>query len=341
MTTCRSRRFGTSSSPSSAPVVDLGGAGGTDEPQRLLQLASPLGVGGVLETPWDAGVDDQERGVRRNADQPVLERVAVEQDRALVGSEQARRLVEDPARNAHGPQLRPLAEEGELERLELEVGDGAERERERHLEGGGRREPRSGREVGRDRARQADRGPTCVGELGGHRLRVSRPSPSARAASVGGDGLRSPVPLGLERDLPLRANGCEPDPVLDRDGQDEPAAVVGVLADEVDPPRRPDAELRLTTVNEHPIPSRSHWIAAPLVKRGPLDGELPACPGATAAAVLRTPLGAGLVVVSDVDEDEAASSYVAFACPYAKHSCPKSAAYYSPATPAMRTIHSE
>ena len=43
----------------------------------------------------------------------------------------------------------------------------------------------------------------------------------------------------------LRRSGLEPDPVLDRDGQNEPAAVVGVLADEVDPSRRPDAEPRL------------------------------------------------------------------------------------------------
>ena len=194
----------------------------------------------------DAGVEDQERGARRSVDQPVLERTAVEQDRALGRSEEARRLVEDAARDSHRPELRPLAEEGELERIELEVGNRAERERNRHLEGSGRREPRSRGKVGRDRARQANRRPAGIAELGGDPLHVSRPSVGARAVSVGGDGLRFAVDLGHERDLALRSSRCEPDAVLDRDGQNEPAAVVGVLPDQVDPPRRPDAELRFS-----------------------------------------------------------------------------------------------
>ena len=229
--------------------LDVGGASDADESQRALELAPPLGIGGVLEAPANTGIDDHEPDVRRNRDRSVLERVAVEQDRALGGSEQARGLVEDPARHAHRSQLRPLAEESELERLELEVGHRAESERERHLEGGRRRETPSRREVGRDRPRQADRGPTRIFELGGDRLHVSPPSTRPRAASVGGDGLRSPVPLGLERDLVPRGSCLEPDPVLDRDGQDEPTAVVGVLPDEVDPSRRPDAERRLIHVH--------------------------------------------------------------------------------------------
>ena len=206
VTTCRSRRAEMSSSPSSALASRSLERARADEPAAHARAGAPLGVGGVLEAPGNTGVDDQERGLGRDADEPVLERTAVEQDRALVGSEQARGLVEDAARHADRPQLRPLAEEGELERLELEVGDRAERERERDLEGGGRREACSRREVGRDRARQTDRRPTGVGELGGHRLHVSRPSLAPRAASVGGDGLRSAVALGLERDLALRAS---------------------------------------------------------------------------------------------------------------------------------------
>ena len=235
--------------------VDVGGTGRADDLQGVLELAAPLGVGGVLEAPRDAGADDQERGVAWNVDQPVLERVAVEEDRTFAGSEQARGLVEDAARDAHRPQLGPLAEEGEFERIELEAGDRAQRERDRHFEGGGRREPRSRREVGRDRAPHSDRGSTSVGELGGHRLHVARPSLYSRAAPVGGDGLSAPVALGQEHDLALGGGGREPDAVLDRDGQDEPAAVVGVLADEVDPPRRPDTVRRRVHVGRGP----GHW----------------------------------------------------------------------------------
>src|SRR4029078_12157780 len=61
--------------------------------------------------------------------------------------------------------------------------------------------------------------------------------------------------LGLECDLPLRPNGCEPDPVLDRDGQDQPAAVVWWLAEEVDPSRGPDAERGLI----HRGRGLGHW----------------------------------------------------------------------------------
>ena len=170
----------------------------------MLELTTPLGVRGVLEAPGNTGIDDQEPDVRRNGDQSVLQRTAVEQDRVLVGPEQAGGLVEDAARHAHGPQLRPLAEEGELERLELEVGDRAESERERDFEGRRRRKACSRWEVGRDRPRQTDRRPTGVGELGGHGLHVSHPAPRLWAASVRGDGLRPPVSTGLERDPVVR-----------------------------------------------------------------------------------------------------------------------------------------
>ena len=64
----------------------------------------------------------------------MLERAAVEQDRLAGPPEKRCGLVEDPARNADGAQLGAPARLGELERLDLELGDRAERERDRDLE---------------------------------------------------------------------------------------------------------------------------------------------------------------------------------------------------------------
>jgi len=77
----------------------------------------------------------------------VRERRTVEEYRDAGPSEDARCLVEDPARLPDRAQLGPLAGEGELERLELEAGRGAEGERDPRFEGRRRGEagaPRSG-----------------------------------------------------------------------------------------------------------------------------------------------------------------------------------------------------
>ena len=236
-----------SSSPSSALASTSVERARADEPQRMLELASPLGVGGVLEAPWDTGVDDHERGVREGHG-PAGARA----NRSRAGS----RARSDPSRHAawsrmpHGtPTARSSAR---WQRRASSSGSSSKSATAQSASASATsraaddESPAPDGEVGRDRARQADRGPTGVGELGGDRLHVSRPSLGARAASVGGDGLRVAVALGHERDLALRSSRCEPDAVLDRDGQHEPAAVVGVLADEVDAPRRPDAELRFS-----------------------------------------------------------------------------------------------
>ena len=49
-----------------------------------------------------------------------------EQERLPLAPEQARGLIEDAAGDADGAHLRPLAEKGELERLQLEAGDGTQ-----------------------------------------------------------------------------------------------------------------------------------------------------------------------------------------------------------------------
>ena len=97
---------------------------------------------------------------------------------------------------------------------------------------------------------EADGGPAEQVELGSDRLRVAGPALRRRAAPVGGEGRRGAEALREERDLTLGGSGVDRDPVLDRDGKHEPAAVVGVLADQVDAPGRPG--------DTHICPRRPH-----------------------------------------------------------------------------------
>src|SRR5262249_2241413 len=122
-------------------------------------------VAGALEPALDAGLEDDETHVRRHRHEAMLERAAVEQDRSAPAAEDRAGLVEDPAGHADGPELGALAGERQLERLELEVGDDAEGERDRDLERGRRREARTRREVRRDRALEPDRRTPERGQL--------------------------------------------------------------------------------------------------------------------------------------------------------------------------------
>ena len=101
-----------------------------------LELASPLRVAGLGELTPHPRVDDQQRDPRRQRDRLVLERAGVEQDCVPGEAEYARALVEDPTGDADRAQLRALAGERELEGLQLEPGNGAEREADGDLERG-------------------------------------------------------------------------------------------------------------------------------------------------------------------------------------------------------------
>ena len=159
--------------------LDLRRALGPDEPQRVFELAPPVGVARALVAVRDRRVDDDERGLRRHRHEPELERPAVEQDRLALAAEHRSGLVEDPARHADGAQLGPLAGERECERLELEPGDRAQREGDRHLERRGRREPGAGRQIGAHGSGEADRRPAEQVELDRDRLGVPRPALSS------------------------------------------------------------------------------------------------------------------------------------------------------------------
>ena len=106
-------------------------------------------------------------------------------------TEQTRGLVEDAARLADRSQLCSLAEQRQLERLQLEAGDRAERERDRDLECRRGRKPRAGGQVRADRAGEPDRRPPHLVELGGDRLRIPRPAGYSFTVAVGGERLRS------------------------------------------------------------------------------------------------------------------------------------------------------
>jgi hypothetical protein len=145
----------------------------------------------------------------------MLQRRAVEQQRVPRTPEQRRRLVEDPRWNTRRRPLGALARPGDLQRLELEARDLAQRQRHGDLERAGRAEPGALREICVDAPAQPDGRPAERSQLlidGGRERR-------AQLEAVG----------GLER---------ERDPELDRDREGEPAAVVGVLADQVHAPGR-------------------------------------------------------------------------------------------------------
>src|SRR5215203_5244244 len=110
-------------------VVRLAGAA-----QRLLELVLPQRVLRALEAPGDARVDHDDRDVLRQLDRLVLERAGVEEQRAACAAEDGGRLIHDPARHAHRAKLGALRGLSEQHRVEVEVGDSAERDRNRDLE---------------------------------------------------------------------------------------------------------------------------------------------------------------------------------------------------------------
>jgi hypothetical protein len=168
----------------------------------------------------------------------MLERAAVEQERRSLQAEQGCGLVEDSGRNSDGAPLGALAGERELERIELEVGGSAQRERHHDLEGPRGTESGAPREIGVERALDPNRGTSESGEFLGDARHITAPTTH----------LAAPVRRELDR-FARRAEldafcglGLKPDAELDRDREDEPAAVVGVLADQVDASGRPETE---------------------------------------------------------------------------------------------------
>src|SRR5436309_6875048 len=135
----------------------------------------------------------------------MLERPAIEEQRAPLKAEQRGGLVEEPGGDAHGTVFRALARERKLERSDLELRDSAERECDDHPERAGGAEPGSMGKVGVDRAVDADPRAAKLSELLCDGRCIASPAPP----------LASPV--RGEPDPPLSPD--EPDPGGRRAGQ--------------------------------------------------------------------------------------------------------------------------
>src|SRR5438067_518790 len=182
---------------------------------------------------------DHEDDALGQAAELVLERVEVEEDGVALPAEQARRLVEDPARDAERTVHASLGGERELEWGQLEVGDGAEREPDDDLERRRRGEPGAGRQGRTQLAAQPDGRPAEERELRRDARDVAREAVSVtRPVRREGGGLTKRIRSELDRSGRL---ALEDDAEVDRRRQGDAACEVGELADQVDAARRPEA----------------------------------------------------------------------------------------------------
>ncbi len=121
----------------------------------------------------------------------------------------------------------------QLECREREAGDGAERGRDRDLERCGRPEPRARGKVARNAAAKADGRPAELGQLRRDPGHVPAP-PLDVSALVKPKRDRPGEAVGREPEDLLGAYGRDDEGAVDRDGKDEAAPVVRVLADQID-----------------------------------------------------------------------------------------------------------
>ena len=158
----------------------------------------------------------------------VLERARVEQERVSGAAEQRRGLIHDPARDADGSMLGALQRAGEVERLDLELGDRAQSRRDRDLECRRRREAGADREVRAHGSLDPDGRPPERGQLLLDRSDVPLPAAVVRRTRP------------TSSDVVSRRDALDANAEVERDRQHEPADEVGVLADQVDAARRPE-----------------------------------------------------------------------------------------------------
>lgn len=206
--------------------------------ERWLSSSSAPSAAAADQRALLAGVDHPDLEVVGHRDVRALERVAVEDEGAARPSRDRGELVEDAAGDAGGPLLRELADAGDLDRV-TRVSEG---ERDGHLERGGRRHAGADRDVGPDLAAEAE----ARADLGDHAGDVAGPAglDRRRVGDVerhvrhpGGVGRREHDPVAAPASRHRDAHGGG-------EGQAPSARVVGVLADQVDPPRSEGAHGR-------------------------------------------------------------------------------------------------
>ena len=173
-------------------------------------------------------MDDDDGELVRQRDRLDLERAAIDQERAARATRDRGQLIHDPAGDARRKLLGALAGEGELRRRQFEARDVAQRERERHLQRGRRREPGADGDRRRDPSIHPDVRPALLAE---HR---------AQGVDV---AVRAGVPVEpVDFDDVVRPRRRVHDALeVDRHRQDKAVVVVGVVADQVDAARRAEA----------------------------------------------------------------------------------------------------
>ena len=203
----------------------LRGACASEGRERALQLGAPCRVARMLEPVADPRVEDNDRDVLWQRDEPVLLGGAVEQERVAAMGEQAHRRVHEADRHADGSVLRLARDVRELESRKLEARRPAEREPDRDRQRRRGRQPGADRHRGRHPSVEPDRRPAPLGQERGDGGRV--------AAPAGEPGRRRPVGRELHHRLGERGRP-EPDGVrvwppvhrhaaIDGHRQDEPA----------------------------------------------------------------------------------------------------------------------
>ena len=186
------------------------------------------------------GIGDQEPQVRRDRDVARFERAAVDQER--VAGEAAGRdiLVHDAAAHADIVVLRPLADFRHFDRLERQPGGGHQRMRDAHFERGRGTQARAERHVGEDDEIGAGEAPTALFQHHGDAEHIVRPFvPAAGRRRVEVELARLVHDHRIDPEPPVGPRrGGDEGGEFERRRHDEAVVVVGVLADQVDPPRR-------------------------------------------------------------------------------------------------------
>ena len=253
-----------------------------DRRNRSFALRTAHVVFGGLEPPRRVGVADDEDVLGGwQCHRTDLERAAVDEERPPRPSERHSGLVHDPALHANVVVLAPLAEPCNLHPVDAmgrEVRRIEHGKRRRQLERGRRRQPGRDREVaGQDAAEPVERQPGGL-ERPRRRGDVVDPPAAPRRDRIEGELAALTVGQG-DRDMPI-ARRDEREADLEADGcrQHEPEVVVGVLADQVDPPGGAD------DLDRGRIRGHARFVAAqPLGER--LDLERPEAHGtATSSA---------------------------------------------------------
>jgi hypothetical protein len=193
----------------------------------LFELSAPIGVGGRRQPTRDPRFDDEQRELRRQRNVLVLERTRVEQERVTGARKQRCGLIHDPARYVDRAMLGTLERLREVERLDLELRDGAESGCDCDFECGRRSESGPDGQIRMDGSVDSHWRPAECGELVLDRCDVS--PPAARAWPCDGPQRRPPG-----------GDTFDADAEVDCHRQGKPTREVGELADQVDATGRPE-----------------------------------------------------------------------------------------------------